>query len=81
MNANELREMNDEQLQATLEESKQNLFRLRLQSQTERLDAPTELRRNRRLVAQVKTVQNERKRAQAEASGEVLKKKKKKKRK
>ncbi len=58
--AAELREMSDEQLAMTLKESVENFFRLRLQSQTERLDAPSELRKNRRLIARIKTVQNER---------------------
>ena len=56
MKASELREMSDEQLQATLDETCEGLFRLRIQSQTERLDAPTELKRNRRLIARLKTV-------------------------
>ena len=55
MKAIELREMSDEQLQATLRETIDQLFRLRIQAQTERLDAPSELRRNRRLVARIKT--------------------------
>jgi large subunit ribosomal protein L29 len=56
----ELREMSDEQLQLTLNEAAENLFRLRIQAQTERLDAPSELRKNRRLIARIKTVQRER---------------------
>lgn len=60
MKASELREMSDEQLQATLNETCEGLFRLRIQSQTERLDAPTELKRNRRLIARIKTVQRQR---------------------
>ena len=60
MKASELREMSDEQLQATLNETCESLFRLRIQSQTERLDAPTELKRNRRLIARIKTVQRQR---------------------
>ncbi len=60
MKAAELREMSDEQLQLTLKETEQNLFRLTMQAQTERLDAPSELRRNRRLVARIKTVQTQR---------------------
>ena len=36
--ASELREMSDEQLGLTLKEATENLFRLRLQAQTERLD-------------------------------------------
>ncbi len=46
--ASELREMSDEQLGLTLKESTEHLFRLRLQAQTERLDAPSELRKQRR---------------------------------
>jgi len=60
MKSNELREMSDEQLQATLRETVDQLFRLRIQSQTERLDAPSELHRNRRLVARIKTEQRAR---------------------
>jgi large subunit ribosomal protein L29 len=56
----ELREMSDEQLGLTLKEANENLFRLRIQSQTEKLDAPSELRRNRRLVARIKTLQTQR---------------------
>ena len=64
--AAELREMSDEQLAMTLKETHENFFRLRLQSQTERLDAPSELRKNRRLIARIKTILNERHRVVAE---------------
>ena len=47
----ELRDMSDEQLRLLLKETTEHLFRLRLQSQTERLDAPSELTKNRRLIA------------------------------
>jgi len=63
--AGELREMSDEQLQLTLKEATESLFRLRLQAETERLDAPSELKKHRRLVARVRTIQNERARAAA----------------
>jgi len=56
----ELREMSDEQLQLSLSEAAESLFRLRIQAQTERLDAPSELRKKRRLIARIKTVQRER---------------------
>jgi large subunit ribosomal protein L29 len=56
----ELRDMSDEQLGLTLKEAKDRLFRLRIQSQTERLDAPSELRRNRRLIARINTLQTQR---------------------
>ena len=57
MRAAELREMSNEQLELTLKETATNYFRLRIQAQTERLDAPSELRRHRRLIARVKTIQ------------------------
>lgn len=60
MKNNELREMSDEQLALTLRETVENLFRLRVKSQTERLSAPSELRKQRRLVARIKTIQTER---------------------
>ncbi len=60
MKASELREMNDEQLQATLNETVQALFRLRIRARTERLDAPSELKRLRRLIARIKTIQRQR---------------------
>ena len=61
--ATELRDMSDEQLELTLKEAKENLFRFHIQAQTDRLDAPSELRKHRRLVARVKTIQSERQKA------------------
>ncbi len=61
--ASELREMSDEQLGLTATEAAEKLFRLRFQSQAERLDVPSELRKNRRLIARVMTLQTERKSA------------------
>jgi large subunit ribosomal protein L29 len=58
--SDELRDMSDEQLGLTLKDTVDHLFRLRIQSQTERLDAPSELRRKRRLVARIKTIQHQR---------------------
>ena len=65
MDAGELRQMSDEQLAATLKETADNLFRLRIQSQTERLNAPTEIRNSRRLIARIKTIQTQRSKATA----------------
>ena len=56
----ELREMSDEQLQATASEAANTLFRLRFQSQSERLNTPSEIRKNRRLIARIKTIQTQR---------------------
>ena len=55
----ELREMSNEQLDAVLKEACSALFRLRVQAQTERLDVPSEMRRNRKLIARIKTIKTE----------------------
>lgn len=67
--AKELHEMSDEHLQLTLKDAEKSLFRLRLQSQTERLDAPSELLKSRRLIARIKTVQRQRELKAAKTSG------------
>ncbi len=52
----ELREQSDDQLELLLKETQQGLFRLRLQSSTERLEAPSEIRKARKEVARIKTI-------------------------
>jgi large subunit ribosomal protein L29 len=52
----ELRDQSDEQLELLLKETQQNLFRLRLQSETERLEAPSEIVKAKREVARIKTI-------------------------
>ena len=61
--ASELREMNEEQLDFALQETRQGLFRLRFQAATEKLDAPSNLTKMRREIARIKTIQHERNRA------------------
>jgi len=56
----ELREMSEEQLQSELAQTQQELFRLRLQASTEKLDAPSNLRKLRRSIARMKTISHER---------------------
>lgn len=68
--AAELREMSDEQLSLTLKDACESLFRLRIQAQTERLDAPSELRRQRRQIARIKTIQREREKKPVEQGSE-----------
>ncbi len=58
--ASELREMSDEQLSLTLKEATESLFKMRIQQQTEKLDAPSELRKARLLIARCKTIQTQR---------------------
>ena len=52
----ELRDQSDEQLELLLKETQQNLFRLRLQSETERLEAPSEIIKAKREVARILTI-------------------------
>jgi large subunit ribosomal protein L29 len=56
------RQMSDEQLTLTLRETVKNLFHLRFQSATDRLETPSEMLKARREVARIKTILNERQR-------------------
>jgi large subunit ribosomal protein L29 len=56
----ELRAMSDEQLQLTLKDTVKNLFHLRIQSATERLETPSEIRKAKKDVARIKTLIRER---------------------
>jgi large subunit ribosomal protein L29 len=63
--ANHLREMSPEQLDFSLTEAKKELFRLRFQAATEKLDAPSNLTKLRREIARIYTIQQERSTAAA----------------
>lgn len=67
MKVSEIREMSDDQLVAELNETRRQLFDLRFQAATERLDVPSELRKLRKKIARLLTVQTEREKAGAEA--------------
>ena len=56
----EYREMSDEQLNLALKDVQKNLFHLRFQSATERLETPSEILKAKREVARIKTIQRER---------------------
>lgn len=58
--ASDLREMSDEQLTFSLKEARQELFRLRFQAATEKLDAPSNLTKLRREIARILTIQGQR---------------------
>jgi large subunit ribosomal protein L29 len=64
--SSELRDMSDEQIHLTWKEASQNLFRLRIKSQTERLEVPSELKKTRRLIARCQTILNERVRTKSQ---------------
>ena len=62
MKSDDLRQMSDEQLDLTLKETVKNLFHLRFQSATDRLETPSELQKAKREVARIKTILLERQR-------------------
>ena len=55
MKSEDLRQMSDEQLDLTLKETVKNLFHLRFQSATDRLETPSEILKAKRDVARIKT--------------------------
>jgi large subunit ribosomal protein L29 len=68
MKPEDMRAMSDEQLDLTLKETIKNLFHLRVASATDRLETPSELRKARKDIARIKTVQRQRQLA-AKAAG------------
>src|SRR6476660_6609190 len=65
--AAEYRGMSDEQLNLTLKDTEKHLFQLRFQSATDRLETPSEIRKARRDIARIKTLQREKALAELEA--------------
>ena len=60
MKSSEYRGMNDEQLELALKDVVKNLFHLRFQSATDRLETPSELIKAKKEVARIKTIMRER---------------------
>jgi large subunit ribosomal protein L29 len=56
----ELREKSSEQLDFSIKEAREELFRLRFQSASEKLERPSRLRELRREVARIKTILRQR---------------------
>ena len=56
----------DDQLQTELIELKREQFNLRFQSATNQLEKPSRVREVRRTIARIKTLQNQRSKAQGE---------------
>ena len=71
MKASEYRQMSDEQLDLSLKEVVKNLFHLRFQSATDRLETPSEINKAKREVARIRTIIRERQRASQEAAQPV----------
>lgn len=61
MKASEIREKSAEELTQELEALHKEQFNLRMQNATGQLTRPTEIRRVRRDIARIKTIQNENK--------------------
>ena len=67
--ARDIREMSDEQIRLLWKDAAESLFRLKLQSQTEKLAAPSEVRKNRRTIARCQTILGQRGSVVAPAAG------------
>ena len=60
MKSAEYRQMSDEQIELALKDLVKNLFHLRFQSATDRLETPSEILKAKRELARIKTIQRER---------------------
>jgi large subunit ribosomal protein L29 len=63
----QVREQNDEQLKAKVEELKGELFKARIQNHTNQLDSTAKLRTLRREIARIRTVLSQRAQAGAKS--------------
>ncbi len=62
----DLKQKTDDQLQTQLQELKREQFNLRFQSATNQHEKPSRVRDVRRTIARIKTLQNQRSKAQGE---------------
>ncbi len=60
MRAKEIRERSGEELEKMLYDAKSELFNLRLKNATHQLDNTSDIQRNRREAARIRTILNER---------------------
>jgi large subunit ribosomal protein L29 len=58
--AKEIRDMGDEQIRLVWKDAAETLFRLRIQAQTEKLAAPSEMKKHRRTIARCQTILSQR---------------------
>ena len=66
----EYRGMSEDQLLLTLNDIEKHLFQLRFQSATDRLETPSEIRKSRRDIARIMTIQRQREMAK-QAKGAI----------
>ncbi len=67
MKTDELRGMSDDDLAASLRDTQKTLFDLRFQSATDRLETPSMMKKARRDIARIKTIQRQREISKAAA--------------
>ena len=67
MQAKELRDLSDQELEVKERELREALFRFRLRRGTNQLDSPAAMIQTRRDIARIKTIQAERTRAAGRA--------------
>ena len=65
----DLKQKTDDQLQQQLQDLKREQFNLRFQAATNQLEKPSRVREVRRTIARIRTLQNQRTRANASAQG------------
>jgi large subunit ribosomal protein L29 len=65
LKASDLRNKSDQELADELKETIKNLFHMRCQSATEKLETPSQMKKSRRDIARIKTLQRERELAAA----------------
>ena len=64
MKADAIRELTDDELEQALEDTRKELFNVKIQHSTSQLEAPLQIRRLRRNVARIQTEASKRKKAQ-----------------
>ena len=69
----QFREMSDEHMQLSLNETIKHLFQLRFQSATERLETPSEIKKAKRDIARLRTIQRQRQLAAEKKAAEGAK--------
>ena len=69
MKASEIREMNPDELEGELERLETQLFEIRTQAVTEKLEDPSQITKLKRDIARVKTILRERELEQKALSG------------
>ena len=66
MTADEIRDLTDDEIETRIEQAQEELFRLRFRSATQQLENPSLIKKLRRDVARMKTIQSERESAVAQ---------------